>query len=230
MSEQMRMYVEVGFNVLYLLVVWGMTLLMSLRLRGVRAERFREANLFRWAFFLLALGDTGHVGFRVIAYALGGLAQNPWLVGVGALATAITVTFFYAMLLVIWRERFQGGYGWFEKLLFAMVPLRLVVMTFPQNQWASVEPPPFWGPFRNLFLIILGLGVMYLLLRDALKQHDRLYRWVAVCIFFSYLFYTPVIFFARQLPLLGMLMIPKTIMYVAIQFIAYYGLWPKKTQ
>jgi hypothetical protein len=32
---------------------------------------------------------------------------------------------------------------------------------------------------------------------------------------------------ARDVPVVGMLMIPKTIMYVAIQFLAYRGLWPQ---
>jgi hypothetical protein len=43
----------------------------------------------------------------------------------------------------------------------------------------------------------------------------------------SHLFYTPVILLVRDIPAIGMLMIPKTIMYVAIQFIAYKGLWPQ---
>jgi hypothetical protein len=43
----------------------------------------------------------------------------------------------------------------------------------------------------------------------------------------SHLFYTPVILLARDIPAIGMLMIPKTIMYGAIQFIAYKGLWPQ---
>lgn len=40
-----------------------------------------------WAFALLAFGDNGHVGFRVIAYAMRGLEGNPVLVGLGALST-----------------------------------------------------------------------------------------------------------------------------------------------
>ena len=101
MSESMRIYVEIGFNILYLLVVWAMTILMSVRIRQVSTENRKIAGLFRWAFVLLALGDTGHVGFRVAAYALGGLEQNSLLVGIGALATAITVTFFYVIMLYI---------------------------------------------------------------------------------------------------------------------------------
>lgn len=222
------MFIEIGFNVLYLIVVWTMNGVMSVRMDWVAREDRKTASLFRWAFILLALGDTGHVGFRVAAYALGGLEQNNLLVGIGALATAITVTFFYVVMLYIWKERFHTKFGPLEYGLLASVPARLIVMAFPQNDWGSTVPPTFWGPLRNLFLVILGVCVLYLYLRDSIKARDRLFRWMGYCVFFSYLFYTPVILFARDLPIVGMLMIPKTIMYVAIQFLAYYGLWTRK--
>jgi hypothetical protein len=228
MSEELRIYVEVGFNVLYLIVVWTMNAVMSAQMGRVPQEERKTANLFRWAFVLLALGDTGHVGFRVAAYALGGIEKNGLLIGIGALATAITVTFFYVVMLYIWRERFHGKFGLLEYILLASVPVRMIVMAFPQNDWGNSVPPVFWGPFRNLFLIILGVGVLYLYLRDSIKAKDRLFRWIGYCVFFSYLFYTPVILFARDVPIIGMLMIPKTIMYVAIQFLAYFGLWTRK--
>jgi len=227
MSESMRIYLEIGFNIIYLVVVWAMTILMSIRMAAVSRENHELANLFRWAFVLLALGDTGHVGFRVAAYALGGLEQNSLLVGIGALATAVTVTFFYVLMLYIWRTRFARQFGVFEYALLASVPMRLFVMAFPQNDWGNSIPPVFWGPFRNLFLVFLGVGVLYLYLRDSIRSGDRLFRWMGYCIFFSYLFYMPVILFARDIPIIGMLMIPKTIMYVAIQFLAYRGLWPQ---
>lgn len=229
MSEELRMYVEVGFNIIYLIVVWIMTGIMSLRMGKVNEKNRKSANLFRWAFLLLALGDTGHVGFRVAAYALGGLEQNNLLVGLGALATAVTVTFFYVVMLFIWRDRFNGKFGMLEYALLASVPIRLLVMTFPQNDWGNSVPPEFWGIFRNAFLVFLGVGVLYLYLRDSIKHKDRLFRWIGYCIFFSYLFYTPVILFARDIPAIGMLMIPKTIMYVAIQFLAYRGLWEQNS-
>lgn len=227
MSEELRIYVEVGFNILYLIVVWAMNVVMSMRMDKVPQKDRGIANLFRWAFVLLAIGDTGHVGFRVAAYALGGLEQNSTLVGIGALATAVTVTFFYVMMLYIWKERYHGKFGLLEYTLLASVPVRLLVMAFPQNDWGNSVPPAFWSLARNLFLVILGVGVLYLYLRDSIKTKDRLFRWIGYCIFFSYLFYTPVILFARDIPVIGMLMIPKTVMYVAIQFLAYYGLWPR---
>ena len=41
----------------------------------------------------------------------------------------------------------------------------------------------------------------------------------------SYACYLPVILFVQQAPLVGMLMIPKTIAYVAIAIIAYVALY-----
>ena len=228
MSDTMRMYVEVGFNISYLVVVWVMTIMMTMQMSRVAKENRAIASLFRWAFVLLALGDSGHVGFRVAAYALGGLEKNSLLVGIGALATAITVTFFYVVMLYIWKERFTGTLGPFEFVLLASVLVRMIVMAFPQNDWGNTVPPVFWGPFRNLFLVILGVGVLYLYMRDSSRVGDNLFRWMGICIFFSYLFYAPVILFARDFPLVGMLMIPKTVMYLAIQFLAYRGLWPQK--
>lgn len=229
MSDAMRMYVEVGFNVLYLIVVWTMNAIMSARMRAVPQENRKLAGMFRWAFVLLALGDTGHVGFRVLAYALGGLEQNSALLGAGALATAVTVTFFYGVMLYIWKERYHGKFGLLEYSLLATIPVRLIVMAFPQNEWGASVPPVFWSLFRNLFLILLGVGVLYLYLRDSIRDRDRLFRWIGYCVLFSYLFYTPVILFSRDMPIIGMLMIPKTVMYVAIQFLAYFALWPRQT-
>jgi hypothetical protein len=164
MSPEMRMWIEISFNVLYLIVAWTMVVLMTRRLDEVSKENYAVANSFRWAFFLLALGDSGHVGFRVAAYAMGGLEVNSMLIGMGALATAITVTLFYVLMLYIWKERFNGKFGWLEYILLASVPVRFIVMAFPQNDWGSVNPPVFWGPFRNLFLVILLDGLLRFLL------------------------------------------------------------------
>ena len=108
MSESVRMWVEILFNVTYLMVVWGFVIAMARRRVSLPSETRSYALLFAWAFGLLALGDTGHVGFRVWAYARGGLdttirllGAQVGLVGLGALATAITVTLFYVLMLLV---------------------------------------------------------------------------------------------------------------------------------
>jgi hypothetical protein len=232
MSEAMRMWVEIIFNIGYLIAVWTLVFMMVRHQDRVVPENRAVAKRVMWAFALLALGDTGHVGFRVLAYALGGLEAQPIvlgipisLVGIGALATAITVTFFYMLMIDIWRLRFNkplGVAGWF---LLAMGVFRLIIMLFPQNEWSAVVPPQPWGLIRNLPLMIMGLGVMALILRDAYRANDRPFKWIGWCILASYAFYTPVILFVAEVPLLGMLMIPKTLAYIAIAVIAYRALY-----
>lgn len=221
MSESARVAVEIAFNVTYLVVIWTLVALMVIRRDRVAPADRPVANRVTLMFALLALGDTGHVGFRVIAYARGGLEANPLLVGLGALSTAVTVTLFYMLLVDVWRLRYRkplGAAGW---ALLAAGVVRLVVMAFPQNHWEQVIAPYDWSLLRNALLVVQGLGVMVLILRDAYRTGDKPFKWIGWMIAASYAFYAPVILWVGQAPAIGMLMIPKTCAYVVIAIIAY---------
>lgn len=235
MSESTLIWFEVIFNVAYLIAIWGIVIAMTLHRDRVAPQDRRVAALGRWAFALLALGDTGHVGFRVWAYATGSLestvtilGREVGLVGAGALATAITVTFFYVLMLMMWQARYQKPYGWFGALLFAMAGLRLLLMIPAANQWNSVTPPQPWSIIRNLPLMVLGLGVAFLFLRDARRTHDRPFIWVGGLIVLSYAMYTPVILFVQQAPIVGMLMIPKTLAYLGVALVLWRSLYGRQ--
>jgi hypothetical protein len=230
MSEQMRVWMEVIFNITYLVVVWTLVILMIVRRNRVDPENRALATRFTWAFALLALGDSGHVGFRVIAYLLGGLEANPVLVGVGAFSTAFTVTIFYMLMVDIWRLRFRKPLGFFGWFLLAAGVVRLIILLFPQNAWGQVIAPYNWSLLRNSLLVIQGVGVTFLILRDAIRAHDRAFTWIGIMIVLSFTFYAPVILWVQWVPLLGMLMIPKTCAYLVVAFIAYFELFrPKKS-
>lgn len=232
MPEPARMWVEIVFNLAYLVAIWGLVIAMRRNRSWVATADRRVADLFLGTFALLALGDTGHVGFRVLAYALGGLETRVpvlglqlGLVGLGALATAITVTFFYVLMLEVWRVRFHKPYDWFGYLLLGAAAVRLLLMLPAANQWNNVVPPQPWSTLRNLPLMVQGLGVSYLILRDARMAQDRTLGWIGVMILISFACYMPVIFFVQKSPVIGMLMIPKTLAYVAIAVLAYRDLY-----
>jgi hypothetical protein len=232
MSESARMWMEISFNVIYLIVVWTLVILMIRRQPEVPESDKPVTSLFIWAFALLALGDTGHVGFRVLAYSSGNLdstitiaGRELGLVGLGAMATAFTVTIFYVLMLMIWQRRYSQPYGWFGIILFVAAAVRLVIMLFPANEWNNVVPPQPWSLIRNIPLMLQGLGVAYLILRDSRRNADRPFTWIGIMILISYAFYIPVILFVQQWPMVGMLMIPKTMAYVGIALIAYYSLF-----
>jgi len=221
MSEQFLMWVEIIFDVLYLATIWVLVVLMRSKRSNLLPENRRTGRLFIWAFFLLALGDTGHVGFRVIAYLSGGLEANAALTGIGSFATAVTVTFFYMLVTEIWRVRFdkKRGFIWWSLMVVGIA--RLIIMLPAGNQWGGSETPLGWSLARNIPLMIQGLAVAVLILVDGIKRKDRFATKVSIFIFISYACYIPVILFARYIPALGMLMMPKTLAYLAVAFLAF---------
>lgn len=221
MSEAALLTMEITFDILYLATIWILVVLMIVKRDSLSGDNKRTGRLFLAAFFLLALGDTGHVGFRVLAFAMGGLDANPLLVGGGALATAVTVTFFYMIVAEIWRVRTGRGRNilWWALILVGF--LRLIIMVFPQNSWGQVVPPEDWSLLRNIPLMIQGIVIAVVMNITAVKNGDRFMKRISYMIYLSYIFYTPVILFIRKIPMLGMLMIPKTLAYVAIAFMVY---------
>jgi hypothetical protein len=231
MPETIRIWIEVSFDIIYLIVVWAMVFTMYRRRSVVRPENRRLAQLVMIAFALLALGDTGHVGFRVASYAMGDptpqfsfLGMLFGLRGIGTLATAVTVTLFYVLMVAIWRYRFDKQYGPVEHLLFAAALVRLVLISLPVNLWDSPVPPQPWSTIRNLPLLIQGL-VAFLILRDARAKKDRAFWWVGIMILVSFACYMAVVLFVQQMPLIGMLMIPKTMTYIAVCLLFYNELY-----
>ncbi len=228
----MQILMESAFNVAYLIIIWTLVVLMSKRMRAVSANQRRVAELVRLAFLLLAFGDTGHVGFRVLAFAMGGLDAQITLfgapmnlAGLGSLTTGVTVTLFYMVMVYVWLLRFErDDNAWALFLILAGV-LRLFILALPQNDWNTPTAQYPMGLYRNIPLMIQGWGLLIVILRDAYRRRDAAFQWIGWSIVASYVFYTPVILWVHRVPVLGMLMIPKTVAYLVIAFIAYRALW-----
>lgn len=234
MPENFRMWFEIIFTLSYLIVLWMLVFAMKNRMVGISKGEEKLARLFYLSFALLALGDSFHILGRVAAYALGGLDARPeifgvptGIVGIGALATSITLTIFYAVMLLIWKERFSKEYGWFGVFLFSAALIRLIILAFPGNNWQSPTSPYDWAIYRNIPFWIQGLGVAFLFWRDGRAEKYQLYPKLAWLFLLSFSFYTPVVFFARQIPMLGMLMLPKTLVYGIVAYVVYKDLFKK---
>ena len=57
---------------------------------------------------------------------------------------------------------------------------------------------------------IMGIFIIVLFYQEAKRNHDISFRFMWLAIILSFGFYIPVVLFADVIPLLGMLMIPKT--------------------
>ncbi len=69
-----------------------------------------------------------------------------------------------------------------------------------------------WGILRNIPFALLGILTVVLWLRSAKNDKPLRLMWLAITL--SFLFYIPVVLFAQTMPMIGMLMLPKTCMYV----------------
>ncbi len=69
-----------------------------------------------------------------------------------------------------------------------------------------------WGILRNIPFVLLGAVVCLLFYRK--KGEEGTFRPVWLYILLSFLFYIPVAVGAGLVPMLGMLMLPKTVCYV----------------
>jgi hypothetical protein len=91
----------------------------------------------------------------------------------------------------------------------------------PQNRWLTGGTPLAWGVCRNIPFALLGLLVIVLFFRSAKSHGDRSFRWMWLTIVLSFGFYIPVVLWADVVPMIGMLMIPKTCAYVWTVLIGY---------
>lgn len=232
MSLAPAQWMEIVFNLSYLVAIFVCVALMSARLANAGASQQPLLRRLRDGFFLLALGDTGHLGFRVVALLRGGLetklelagAQVP-LVGLGALATATTVTFLYLLLLDAWRVRFERPRQRLYWGLMSLGVVRLLLFIPAGNAWGQVVPPFDWSLARNVPLAVLGVSVAALMLRDGRRLGDSTFTWLGALILVSFAFYAPVILFVQRLPAIGMLMVPKTLAYLAMAALVYARLF-----
>ena len=198
-------YGESTFDILYLLfaVVSGMLILQKATNNTGRTMGF--------ATLVLGCGDAFHLVPRVLNYFVEGDFQAA--LGIGKLVTSITMTVFYVLLYFIWL-------GWYREkenkslttAVWALAAVRAALCLFPQNGWLQNSSDPLWGIIRNVPFVILGGVICWLYFQKRGEENTFRYFWIYILL--SFLFYIPVAVAAGLVPMLGMLMLPKTICYI----------------
>ncbi|GAA0719253.1 hypothetical protein GCM10008905_07010 [Clostridium malenominatum] len=213
----MQAIFEPIFHVVYL------TTVISLGITMIRKSKNNKYfKLFGYMSFLLGLGDAFHLIPRIYALLTTGLEANAAALGFGKFITSITMTIFYVILYKIWGLRFNiKNSKVLDTSIYVLAIIRIALCFFPQNQWLSYYPPVIWGIYRNIPFTIMGITMIYIIYREAAKNEDKDYKYMALAVFLSFALYTPVVLWANANKLIGMLMIPKTLAYVWVVLIGY---------
>lgn len=191
---------EVFFDIFYL------TFAMYLGLKMFTSKKPGK-NLLGTMAILLAGGDTFHLVPRIISRVEeNGFVINKNLLLYGSKVSAVTMSIFY-VLFYIYIKKILGYKN--KKMDFALglsliVREVLVIYNF-------VNLSDTLDLISNIPFLVMGIIVICLLIKFKYKEElKNLWIWV----FLSFAFYTPVVLFKRTYPMVGALMIPKTMAYI----------------
>lgn len=200
-------YFELIFDLFYLLLAFFLGIKILLGAEWVWQFLAGSAAL------VLGIGDAFHLVPRMLSIAHGSEEGLSKALGAGKLVTSITMTLFYLMLWHIGLLLFalpNAVMG--TTVVYALAVLCIVLCILPQNRWLERDSVLKWAVWRNVPFLFLGLATAMLF--GIYKGSVPGIEWMWLAIVLSFLFYIPVVLGAHRYPVLGMLMLPKTGMYL----------------
>lgn len=213
----MQAIMEPIFHVVYLTTV--ITLGIKMISKSKNNQYFK---LFGIMAVILGFGDSFHLIPRIYALLTTGLENHAAALGFGKLITSITMTIFYLILYKIWKIKFDvKNSKSLDITMYILAGVRIILCLFPQNEWFINNPPVSWGIYRNIPFAIMGIIIIYLLYSYGAKNNNKDYKNLGIAVLLSFGFYAPVVLWASENFLVGMLMIPKTLAYVWVILIGY---------
>lgn len=216
----MQAIMETAFDAVYLCLVITLGIIMIKKSAGNR-----QFLLFGIMAVTLGVGDAFHLVPRALALCTTGLENFTVALGAGKAITSVTMTVFYVLLYYVWRLRYKvQGRNNLTAAVFTLAAARVILCLFPQNAWLSADAPLSWAIYRNIPFALMGILVIVLFYKEARVQKDRAFRHMWLTIVLSFAFYIPVVLWADAMPLVGMLMIPKTCAYVWTVLIGYWAM------
>ena len=180
----------------------------------VKGKGKTEFLLLAIAILLLGVGDAFHLIPRMVALNSDGLDHHAAALGVGKLVTSVTMSFFYVVMYVflIVREK-KAPPLWLHVVYGLLFLVRIVLVAMPQNNWLE-SSPYVWNVLRNIPFVMMG--VIFILMSYSYCKEDKYFRWMWLLVILSFVFYLITALGATFVPILGLMMLPKTICYMVI--------------
>lgn len=200
------------FDVSYLIIVIAL---------GVRLllEENKGAKLFGLMAIILGLGDGFHLLPRIMSHlSPGGFESYETLLSWGQFVTSITMTIFYLFYYYYYKRISKSDSRVKDILVYGLVIARIGLTLLPQNEWGQMPGNFTFSIIRNIPFTILGVLLMVWSWRDRDKSG---LKYMAELIFLSFLFYVPVVLWADTIPIIGALMMPKTVAYLLLVVVGY---------
>lgn len=203
--------IEALFDVGYL----GLIIALGTRLL---LEKGKEPKLYGIMALLLGFGDAFHLIPRVLAQlSENGFEKYFYALSIGQLITGITMTFFYVLFYIYYRQRSNDKSKYKAIIVGVLVFIRLIMLALPQNNFGG-EGNYLFGILRSIPFAILG---GFIIAWCYMKRNNEGLKYTSLCIFISFICYLIVVVGSHFVSALGAFMIPKTVAYIFLVVIGY---------
>ena len=196
---------EVIFDYFYLIVAFLLGLYLLSTSTG-NPTRLMAAVMA----FVLVGGDAFHLLPRIKVILSKNEEKYRDALGVGKQITSITMTVFYLILWEIGQRELNMPLSYLSVVVYGLALIRMGLCLFPQNEWKKRYPSVKWAIARNVPFFLLGCIISFWFY---INQNETL-AWLWLAILLSFAFYLPVVLWANKNPKVGMMMFPKTIVYL----------------
>ena len=131
------------------------------------------------------------------------------------------MTFFYLLVLYAYEKRFDAKNAFVRGIVVGLLLVKVILSVLPQNEWLTNGATLEFQIIRNIPFVMMGIYLVSIIFIDSIKENDKPFMKIAIGISLSFLFYIPVVLFAQSIPAIGALMMPKTLAYVYVIYVAY---------
>lgn len=198
------------FDALYLILV------ISIGIKLLLIED-KSAKTFGIMGVVLGLGDSFHLVPRIMAHMTqNGMEQFAPILSWGKMITSITMTIFYLLYYKHYKKENHKENKTLDYTIYLLTIVRIILTILPQNKWGTSDPNLTWNIIRNIPFTIMGI----ILIAISYKEKG-LFRKYSILIALSFIFYVPVVLFTDKYAIVGMLMMPKTVAYFMLVYVAY---------
>lgn len=181
---------------------------------------FQENLLAAATGAVLIFGDSFHLVPRIALIVTQKEASlHAWL-GRGKQITSVTMTLFYFLLWQWANQTLVPVFVWWTFVFDTLGLLRISLCFFPQNQWTAPQPSARWAIIRNIPFFMMGLMSVVRFFVQRNMADCAAWLWLIVAL--SFACYLPVVLFSRSHPKIGVLMLPKTCMYMLMLLILLF--------
>lgn len=177
-------------------------------------EDSKTARLFGIMAIVLGAGDAFHLLPRIMAhFTENGFERYAAALSWGQFVTSITMTVFYVLFYIYYKKLTGKSSKVRDLLIFGLALARVVLVLLPQNGWGVLPGNYTFSLLRNIPFTIMGVLLVIWTWQE--RKRPEL-RYTGILILLSFLFYLPVVLWADKHPLVGALMMPKTVAYLLL--------------